>query len=309
MDDTAPETRHLRCFVAAAEVGSLRGAARRLGLAQPTVSEHVRRLEEIVGFSVFDRVGRSVVLTEQGRLLLPRAQRAVRAVEVVADGIGAAVADGVGRLTVGAIPTMSPYLLPPVLSKIRRAHPACEIVVVEDLTDVLLDRLDDHSIDAAVLALPIDHPRIETITLGQERLRIIAAEPVGPLPAEGLTIGELRELPRVSLSDQHCLGDQIESFCTRRRVAGQVVCHARQLDTIFGLVRAGMGVSVVPDMALRQLTTAARRSLSICDLRRDKLRRTIALATKIGRTQSVLLERFAEALRAEVAMHDPEAQP
>jgi LysR family hydrogen peroxide-inducible transcriptional activator len=292
-----PELRHLRCFVAAAETGSLRAAARRLDLAQPTITEHIQKLEALLGFAVFDRVGRSIVLTEQGRLLLPRAQQAVRTVETVAEGIRESIDAGVGRLTVGAIPTMSPYLLPPVLSRLRHEYPNCEIVVFEDLTEVLLDRLDDHTIEAAVLSPPIDHPRIACETLGAERMLVIAPENANLHDAGEVTLGQLRTLPRISLSEMHCLGSQIESFCGRRDLNRQVSCNATQLDTVFELVRLGLGVSLVPAMAVRNHKAEGLRSIP---LKRDAPRRYIGLATKNGRTTSLLADRFAALLELEV---------
>jgi len=303
MSSDHPETRHLRCFVATAEAGSLRAAARRLGLAQPTVTEHIRRLETILGFAVFDRVGRQVVLTEQGRLLLPRAQHAVRAVEEVAEGIGEAVAAGAGRLTVGAIPTMSPYLLPPVLSKLRAEYPGCDVVVYEDLTEALLERLDDHSVEVAVLSPPVQHPRVEVETLGSERLLVVASAEQGGIGSSDLTLRELRSFPRISLSEMHCLGSQIESFCSRRDLTRHVSCHARQLDTVFELVRAGLGVSLAPSMAIRRGRAEGLRALR---LRRDAPKRDIGLATKKGRTISVLADRFSSLLELEVnALAEP----
>lgn len=301
-----PDARHLRCFVAAAEAESLRGAARRLGLAQATVSEHIHRLEQLVGFGVFDRVGRSIALTERGRLLLPRARAAVRAMEEVADGIADAVDAGAGRLSIGAIPTMSPYLLPPVLSALRSEFPECEIVVYEDLTESLLERLDDHSIEAAVLSPPIAHPRVRLDVLGCERLFVVAP---GDGAADGLaggklgdtkdrvTLRELRSCRRVSLSEMHCLGDQIESFCTRRDLTRQVACNAAQLETVFELVRLGLGVSLVPGMAARKHRENGLRYLSVL---RDPPTRAIGLATKAGRSTSMLADRFAALLALEV---------
>lgn len=297
MPSEHPDARHLRCFVAAAEAGSVRAAARRLDLAQATVTEHIRRLESLLGFAVFDRVGRSVVLTEQGRLLLPRARKVVRAVEEVADGIADAIDAGVGRLTVGAIPTMSPYLLPRVLSALRSEYPECEIVVVEDLTESLLDRLDDHTIEAAVLSPPIAHPRIECDTLGQEHMVVIAPDRADVEPIGEVTLPQLRSFRRISLSNMHCLGDQIESFCTKRDLTRQISCNATQLDTVFELVRLGLGVSLVPSMAISKHRTDG---VSVLKLSRGTPKRGIGLATRTGRSKSILADRFAALLELEV---------
>ena len=250
-----------------------------------------------MGFRVFDRVGRTVVLTEEGRLLLPRAQAAVRSVEEVADGIGDAVESGAGRLTIGAIPTMSPYLLPPVLSKLRKEYPDCELVVFEGLTETLLERLDDHTIDAAVLSPPVDHPRIECETLGAEEMLVVTSDAAPVDPAGEITLRELRSYPRISLSDMHCLGAQIEHFCTRRDLVRQVSCNATQLHTVFELVRLGLGVSLVPRMATQKQRT---KGLRYHRLRRDAPKRDVGFATRIGRSRSLLADRFAALLTLEI---------
>ncbi|MEM7681943.1 MAG: LysR family transcriptional regulator [Planctomycetota bacterium] len=296
--DDRPEARHLRCFVAVAEVGSVRRAALRLGLAQPTVTEHVRKLESLLGFRVFDRVGRSVVLTEQGRLLLPRARQAVRAVDDVAQGVADAVDAGQGRLTVGAIPTMSPYLLPPVLAKLRAEFPECELVVTEDLTESLLDRLDEHTIEVALLSPPVQHPRIETETLGHEDLLVVAPADRGMDLSTGITLRDLRRYPRISLSAMHCLGAQVESFCARRDLGQQTSCDAAQLETVFELVRLGLGVSLVPAMAVRNRSP---KGLCYTRLKRDAPRRALGLGFRAGRSRSALADRFAALVQLEVA--------
>ncbi len=302
MADDRPDVRQLRCFVAVAEVGSVRRAATRLGLAQPTVTEHLRRLEAVLGFEVFDRVGRGVVLTEEGRLLLPRARAAVRAVDEVADGVVDAVEAGAGRLTVGAIPTMSPYVLPGVLAQMRAESPACEIVVVEALTESLLDRLDEHAIEVAVLSPPVHHPRVEVETIGEEELLVVLPErgEIGELDvSEGITLAALRAQPRVSLSEMHCLGGQIEGFCARRNLPRQTACHAAQLATVLELVRLGLGVSLVPAMAAAKHSS---EGLRYARLKRDRPTRAIGVATKAGRTRTALADRLVALV--EVAMRD-----
>ncbi len=192
---------------------------------------------------------------------------------------------------------MSPYLLPQVLSALRAEYPDCEIVVVEDLTESLLDRLDDHSIEAAVLSPPVSHPRVVCESLGSEGLLVIAPDRDDLDVASEVTLRELRAYPRISLSEMHCLGGQIEHFCSRRDLNRQVSCHATQLDTVFELVRLGLGVSLVPSMAVRRHTGEGLRCTR---LRRDAPQREIGIATKTGRTQSVLADRFASLLELEV---------
>lgn len=288
-----PDARHLRCFVAAAEAESLRAAARQLGLAQATVTEHIRTLESIIGFRVFDRAGRSIALTERGELLLPRAKEAVLAIEGVAEGIGDAIDSGTGRLAVGAIPTVSPYVLPRALSRLRDEFPECSIVVLEDLTENLLDRLDDHTIELGIMSTPITHPRASVEVLGSEQMVIVSPDNQDA-PSEFISMSTLRAHPRVSLSTMHCLGGQVESFCERNDLHKQVSCNATQLETVFELVRLGLGLSVVPEMAAANHPSEGLRFQKI---RSRPPSREISVVSKIGRSRSMLAERLVQILR------------
>ena len=145
------EIHQLRYFLAVAETGSFTAAAKRCHVAQPSLSQQVRRLEEQTGFRLFDRLPKGAALTDAGRALLPRARRILADVADAAAAVADDLETGRGALVVGAIPTMAPYLLPAMAPRFLRRFPECELTLVEDYTERLLDKLIDQSIDMAIL--------------------------------------------------------------------------------------------------------------------------------------------------------------
>ena len=134
------ELHQLRYFVAVAEAGSFSNAARRCHVAQPSLSQQIKKLEIDLGQELFERHPSGVVLTEAGHALLPRARRVLSEVQEAAAALRSDIDDGAGPLAVGAIPTMAPYVLPPVLAPFSQRFPRCELTVREDLTDRLIEQ-------------------------------------------------------------------------------------------------------------------------------------------------------------------------
>jgi LysR family transcriptional regulator, hydrogen peroxide-inducible genes activator len=244
------EVHQLRYFVAAAEAGSMTEAARRCRVAQPSLSQQVRKLEETLGVALFDRLGRGVELTEAGRALLPRARRILGEVRDAAASLRREVEAGAGRLAVGAIPTIAPYLLPVHLGAFRGRFAECELSIREDFTERLVEAVVASELDFAVTSTPIEHELVEVEVIGEEEL-LVAVRADREVP-ERVSIADLRREPTVVLHDVHCLGQQIQGFCAARRVQSRVVCRGSQLATVLGMVGLGMGYSLIPEMCARE---------------------------------------------------------
>lgn len=275
----------LEYFVAAAETGSISRAAARCAIAQPSLSQQIRKLEESLDTRLFDRLARGVALTDAGQALLPRARSILAHVRDARENLGRDVAQGRTSLSIGAIPTIAPYLLPPALEALRARFPQCALTVREDLTERLLDALVDHEIDAAVLAAPIDHPLITLEPLGAEPL--LAVLPAShPLASRArLSPADLRDEPTIILDEMHCLGRQIHDFCAARRLARNTVCTSTQLATALSFVSRGLGISIVPAMAARADDDPSRTYIP---LHRPTPTREIALARRKDRSPSHL---------------------
>jgi LysR family hydrogen peroxide-inducible transcriptional activator len=166
------ELHQLRYFVATAECGSVSRAAERCFIAQPSLSQQLKKLEQELGATLFDRLGRGVALTDAGRALLPRARRILADIRETETNLKREAEDGPGTLIVGAIPTMAPYLLPPALRALRRAYPTCAISVREDLSEALVDALENNEIDCALVSTPLDDALLDLEVIGEEELLV-----------------------------------------------------------------------------------------------------------------------------------------
>ena len=239
--------RDLRYLLAVVDHGHFRRAAEACGVSQPTLSIQLRKLEEELGVTLFERAGKSVTPTAACARLLPH----VRAAVAEADAIIAA-ARGLrdplaGVLRLGIIPTLAPYLLPLVFAPLRAALPALEIEPWEDQTAALLERLRAHELDAALLATAPDRPEFASRALFDEPF-LAALPPEHPLAGRA-TVAEAELAPDILvLADGHCLREQALDACGQEGALGGPL-RAASLSTLMNMVAAGYGTTLIPGLA------------------------------------------------------------
>jgi len=287
------EFHQLRYFVAVAEVGSFGGAARRCNVAQPSISQQIMKLEEELGHKLFDRLGRSVVLTEAGEALLPRARRVLVEIRDATDHLTEELDAGRGSLSVGAIPTIAPFLLPGAIQRFTQAFPEATLSVREEMTPALVDALIAAEIDLALVSRPIDHPAIHREVLFKEKLLIVVGRDSPFADRKTVSMRDLDGQNTVVLDEMHCLAQQFQDVCRIMRVEHHVTCTATQLATVQKLVELNLGVGLVPEMAATADDSSRRVYLEVSG---SPPRREIAVATRAGRSRSVLAQRFLECL-------------
>jgi LysR family transcriptional regulator, hydrogen peroxide-inducible genes activator len=286
------ELHQLRYFCAVAESGSFSRAAEQSHVSQPSLSQQIMKLEDELGARLFDRLGRSVRLTETGRTFLPRARGVLRELEA-AKGDVVEHKDSVGgSVTIGVIPTVAPYFLPSYLTSFSRKFPQARVTVVEDITPVLLERVRAGTIDVAILALPIRGHEFGVTPLLTERL--FAALPAKHKLAgrRSLSLKDLRAEPFLLLRDGHCFRDNAVAACDRARVHPQIIFESGQFSSLLSMVGAGMGVSIVPQMATDKAATC--KFVKIADASAS---RTIGALVLRGRSLSRAHLGFLEHLR------------
>lgn len=289
------ELHQLRYFVAAAEAGTMSRAAARCGVAQPSLSQQIKKLEQSLGTALFDRLGRGIALTDAGRVLLPRAKRILAEVNEAESRLEIDIADGLGPMSIGGIPTIAPYLLPQALAQIHQEMPDCDISVCEDLTENLIDQLLDNRIDVALLSTPVEHDLIQVQVIGSEQMMVVVPSDHPLCRVSTVGLADLRTEPTITLNEIHCLGQQIAGFCTSRGLARHVTCRTTQLQTVLEFVRRGLGISLVPEMVA---TLDECKERTYLRLGRGAPRREIALAWRKGRTRGTAVVRFEQATRA-----------
>lgn len=285
------DTEQLRQFLAVARLGNITRAADELAISQPALSRSIQRLEEEFGERLFERKTRSVELTEAGELLQGRAEQVLG----ILDDTKAQIADDgqSGRVRMGAIPTIAPYLLPGFLRDCRTAFPDAEFLLQEETTDQLLHRLKQGELDLAILALPIAEKYVDTQELHSEELWL-AMPPDHPLgKKKRVVLDDLEPYPFVLLGEAHCLTDSVVAFCRQRSFQPVAVERTVQLTTVQELVALGHGVSLIPEMVRRQDRSGrcVYRSLDGA-----KPQRTIAVAWNPYRFESKLVTAVRERL-------------
>src|ERR1700745_3573048 len=227
------EMHQLRYVVAVARAGNFSRAAQQCHVSQPSLSQQIQKLEEELGERLFDRMKREVKLTAHGEAFLPRALKILEEVDLARREASDAHRLLRGRLIVGVLPTIAPYLLPAVLGDFAKRFPGVEIVV-------------------AVESRPIQDRRMEVKDLFSEELRL-ALPPRHPLTRKRtVRLADLEKEPFIVMKEGHCLGDQVLNFCERRDLKPTISFRSAQLETIQALVHSGVGISLVPEMAARK---------------------------------------------------------
>jgi LysR family transcriptional regulator, hydrogen peroxide-inducible genes activator len=240
----------LRYFCAVASSGSFTRAARHEHIAQPSLSQQIRKLEDELGTKLFDRLGRTVRLTQFGEAFLPRAEAILRQVHTAKLEIQEMSGTGQGKLVIGAIPTIAPYFLPQCLASFAQRFPRVQVSVVEEVTDELLNRLQEGTLDLALLALPVPATHCLSHELFRERLYVVVPQSHRLAALTQVHLKEIENDPFLLLKEGHCFRENTLSACGRARVRPNVVFESGQFTTILAMVAAGTGVSVVPEMAI-----------------------------------------------------------
>jgi LysR family hydrogen peroxide-inducible transcriptional activator len=271
------EVHQLRYFCAVSETGSFTRAAEREQVAQPSLSQQIMKLEEELGVRLFDRLGRTVRLTGFGQVFLPRAK----------DEVAERQSSVAGPVGIGVIPTIAPYFLPLPLALFSRKYPEASINVAEDVTARLMDRLRAGQIDLAILAMPLRGHDLETFNLRTERLFAIMPRAHRLAKKRKIMLKELRDEPFLLLREDHCFRDTAIEVCKRARVVPKVVFESGQFSSILAMVGAGLGISIVPEMAVEQRPDCAY--VAVAD---DRASRTIGVVTLKGRYLSRVQQAF-----------------
>ncbi|MBM4442110.1 MAG: LysR family transcriptional regulator, partial [Candidatus Rokubacteria bacterium] len=249
--------RQLQYAVAVADTLSFRAAAERCHVAQPSLSAQLAQLEEALGVRLFERDRRRVLPTAAGRELIERARRVLREASDLVEAAAHAGDPLAGRLTIGVIPTISPYLLPVAAPALRKAFPKLGVAWREEKTADLVRGIRDGSLDAALLALDAEIGDVERETIARDPfvLAVPARHALGATSAPA-RLADLREAPVLLLDDGHCFRDQALAVCTNARVR-EGEFRATSLSTLTQMVAGGAGVTLLPQLAVPTETARA----------------------------------------------------
>lgn len=265
--------KQFRYFEALAKHAHFGRAADACAISQPALSMQIKELEEALGTALFDRGSRRVLLTNFGEAFALRVHEIMRAVDELGDLARASHERLIGRLRIGIIPTIAPYLLPAIIGNLTQMHASLDIHVRETTTPRLIQELVEGRLDAAIVALPVSEPSLTEIALFTENFVLVrpGADAAKPVPDRQM----LREMRLLLLEEGHCFRDQALSFCDIKPFPPREILDASSLSTLVQMVGAGMGITLIPEMAVSVETRAA--CVSIARLREPQPSRTIGM--------------------------------
>ena len=282
--------RQLRYFDALAIHGRFGRAATACGISQPALSMQIKELEEVLGAALVERGARQARLTSFGEDAVLRVREILRSVDEMGDLARASRDRLAGRLRIGMIPTIAPYFLPTAIANIGRRHPELDIHVREALTSTLIQELLEGRLDAAVVALPVSEPSLAEVALFKEHFLLVRSSDKEGAPVP--TGRELRSMRLLLLEEGHCFRDQALSFCKMQSSLPREALDASSLSTLVQMVSAGMGVTLIPEMAAAVETRSA--SVSVARFRNPQPARTIGMIWRKRSPLAAQLLRLSE---------------
>jgi LysR family hydrogen peroxide-inducible transcriptional activator len=287
------ELSQLRYVMAVADTGNFTRAAARSNIAQPSLSQQIINLERELGHKLFHRMGRKAVLTEAGTVFLERARRILFEVEDATKELG----DHPSlerKITVGAIPTLAPYLLPTLITRCRKRFPNLQVNIREDFKVTLIQEILEGELDLALATLPVADPSIQVEVLWKEPL-ILAVAKGHPLASKDRVIGsDLANETFILLGSSSSLTAQVRRFCGENNFEPRIGSRCAQVATVKALVGIGTGISILPRVAR---SAEDEDSLVYITLADAEPFREIAVLRHMQRYQTRGAEQFLSLLR------------
>ena len=291
--------KQLRYFEAVARQAHFGRAAETCAISQPALSAQIAALETAIGHQLFERGARQVRLTTFGEQFGIRARSILREAEALADMARGAGGSALGRLRIGVIPTIAPYLLPSVIGHITAAHPEIDLLVRETMTHKLIEELGDGKLDCAIVALPVSEPSLTEVALFDEAMVLVRPADDAHRPVPDMdTLGQMKLL---LLEEGHCFRDQALSFCALRNTLPREGLDGSSLSTLVQMVGAGIGVTLIPEMAVPVETRSAH--VSNAPMGAPYPKRTVGMVWRKTSALSQQLEAIAALVREAAATH------
>ena len=275
----------LKYLVALADTGHFGKAAERSCVSQPTLSAQLKKLEEYLGVKLVERQPKNVQLTEVGKQIVVRARRMLDEGDEIVALARSNTDPFAGKLKVGLIPTIGPYLLPRVMQKIRRAVPQLGLMLYEYQTEELLKRLRDGEMDLGIMALPLMQDGLEARPLYKEAFTVALPTHHALAAKNTIKVQDLKGQTLLLLQDGHCLRDQALEVCSPVDVRESEDYRATSLETLRQMVVAGLGVTLLPEMAVES-PYGSQRGLAIRQFANPKPSRTVGAVWRKSSTRA-----------------------
>jgi DNA-binding transcriptional LysR family regulator len=292
--------RQVRAFVSVVHTGSFTRAAVLLNLSQPALTVQIRRLEEALGARLLDRTSRTVAPTRLGRELLPIFQRVLRDLDAVVVDTRELAARHYGTVRIATLPSFAASLLPDVIAEVRAAHPRMAFQVRDVIAQAVVDLVRSEVVDLGITGGDVYDPELEVLHRTSDALHVVYPDghPIGA--ATAVTIEMLADLPLVLMDGATSVRAVVDKAFIGLGRLPRATCEATYMMTAVSMVRAGLGLTILPGSAHEIRAAPDLRSRPISD---SCFLRPIRLIKKAGRTLPAASELFSMVLRQ--AMGDP----
>lgn len=290
--------RHVRAFVAVARTGSFTRAAALMNLSQPALTVQIRQLEETLAARLVDRDSRNVALTRLGRDLLPGLQRALDDLDAVVADTRERAAGRVGLVRVATLPSFAAGLLPDAIAAFRADHPRVAFRVQDVIAQRVLRLVGEEAVDLGIMGGAVAEPGIGVLHAARDALHVVypLGHPVGAVPR--VTLAILADHPLILMDAATSVRAIVDAAFLAGGLRPEAACEATYMMTALGMVRAGLGLTILPGSARELRAEPGLRSRPIAA---PGFERPICLIKKAGRTLPTASEQFAAALRAVMA--------
>jgi LysR family hydrogen peroxide-inducible transcriptional activator len=285
--------RDLQYLVAVADVRNFSQAADKCFVSQPTLSNQIRKLEETLGITLFERNNKRVIPTETGEQIVALARKVLHQVDTMHDVAKSSKDPLAGKFRLGAFPTLSTYIFPSLVPKITAALPQLKLVLIEEKTQQLLERLKRGELDAALLALPIHDEQLEVRALFDDEF-LLATPPAHALAhKKQVAQTDIGSEKLLLLEEGHCLRDQALAVCQLAGSEKEQDFRATSLETLRQMVKAGTGITFMPHIAIQP----DERDICYIPFKKPAPYRTIGLVWRKTSVRTAVIEKLAALLR------------
>ena len=291
-----PTLRQLEFLCAVADHGSFSKAAEACFVTQPTLSAAIKEIEGHLGVQLIEREARGASLTPAGEAAVERARTILSDTADLVSAARQAGAPLTGPFRLGAIPTIAPFLLPRTLKALRKAHPNLKLYLREDQTERLLDGLKNRTLDAALIALPWEANGIETMDLGDDEFLLVAPTGHDLISQHAIRSTDLVDEDVLLLEDGHCLRDHALSVCRLPSKRGGADVTATSLPTLVHMVAGGLGVSLLPKLAIDAGVTSGA-DVELKPFETPMIGRRIGIAWRTGSPRASEAQMIGEIVR------------
>ncbi|HNN87484.1 MAG: LysR substrate-binding domain-containing protein [Pseudomonadales bacterium] len=280
--------RDLQYLVAVADVRNFSQAADKCFVSQPTLSNQIRKLEETLGITLFERNNKRVIPTETGEQIVALARKVLHQVDTMHDVAKSSKDPLAGKFRLGAFPTLSTYIFPTLVPKITASLPQLKLVLIEEKTQQLLERLKRGELDAALLALPIHDDQLEVRTLFDDEFLLATPATHTLAKQKQVTQNHISGEKLLLLEEGHCLRDQALAVCQLAGSEEEQDFRATSLETLRQMVKAGTGITFMPHIAIHP----DERDICYIPFKKPAPHRTIGLVWRKTSVRRAVIEKI-----------------